>query len=75
MLQHYILPLELLSLDEFAGDHHLRVKHSSHAGRIREMDSDDSPGKENYYSEETWLVQPGNSDKISKIYLRTVRKS
>lgn len=66
-LRHYILPLELPLLDEFAGDHHLKVKRSTHAGRTREMDCDDSPGKENYYSEETWLVQPGIFDKIQRI--------
>lgn len=45
LLQRYILPREVLLLNEFAGDHQSKVKHLTHAGRTLETGCDSSPGK------------------------------
>ena len=57
VLQHCTLPQEVPLSNEFAKDHQMKVKHLAHAERMQEMGCDDSPGKGNYCSEETWPIQ------------------
>lgn len=69
--QHYILPQVLLLSSGFAKDHQTIVKHLGRAGRTWEMDFDDNPGKGNYCSVVTLLIQSDITKKRNKTNCKT----